>query len=244
MPPLADAMGLVHDQPSRPGPRERGTESRVPEPLRGHVDQIECARPQSRLRRLALGRRHAGVQRGRRQSARTQRVHLVFHQCDERRDHDGGTVEQQRGKLKAERLARPGGHHGDQVPALEHRLRGLALTGTECRETKPLVQGAVEVGRGERKCGGEATPESSGGPTVMAAGPPRTGPSLRENPGPFTARGRPCRQRGRRSGSGRRSCSARRGHIRIGRCRHGQAAIAAGELEGNRHRVRVECVGD
>ena len=93
------------------------------------------------------------MQRGRGESPRPKRVHLVLHEGDEWRDHNGGAVEQERGKLKAERLAGAGGHHRHQVPALEYGERRLALTRTKGRETESLVQCPIEIGGGGRMCG-------------------------------------------------------------------------------------------
>jgi hypothetical protein len=84
------------------------------------------------------------VQRGRRDSAGTQGIHLVLHQGDEGGDDDGGSLEQQRRKLEAERFARPRGHHGDQVPPFEHGAGRLELPGPEPGELEPLVQRPVE----------------------------------------------------------------------------------------------------
>ena len=55
-------------------------------------------------------------------------------------------VEQQRGKLEAERLAGARGHDGDEVAALEHGQGGFALARPEGLQAETLVQRALEGG--------------------------------------------------------------------------------------------------
>ncbi len=56
-----------------------------------------------------------------------ERVHLVFHQRDERRDDDRHAVAHQRRQLEAERFAAARRHHDDRVVAGEDGLDDLAL---------------------------------------------------------------------------------------------------------------------
>ena len=155
MSPLADAMGLVDHQTSHAGPLERVPERAAPETLGGDVEQRQAARREVRLDGAALLGREPAVQGARRDAARPQRVHLILHEGDERRHHDRGAREQQRGKLEAERLAGTGRHDGHEVATAEDRERRLALAGAEGLEPEAVAQTAVERAvEGFEVCGG------------------------------------------------------------------------------------------
>jgi hypothetical protein len=59
---------------------------------------------------------------------------LILHQGDERRDHDRGAAEHQRGQLIAERLSAAGRHHDAHV-----MTRQDAAHDTLLRRAKPVV---------------------------------------------------------------------------------------------------------
>jgi len=67
------------------------------------------------------------VQKCRRDAAGLQRVHLVFHQRNQRRDDDRETVAREGGKLKAKRFATTGRQQREDVPARERILDDLLL---------------------------------------------------------------------------------------------------------------------
>jgi hypothetical protein len=93
----------------------------------------------------AFARRHGGVQlRGVAGGALAQVFDLVALQCDQRRDHDGGALSQQTGDLVDRRLPRPGRHHGQGVPIVEHGLDGLALAGAQQLEAEALPGDACD----------------------------------------------------------------------------------------------------
>ena len=84
MPPLADAVRLVHDQADDSGARQGRPERRARQPLWRDVRETQPPRREVGLRRGALGSREPGVHRGRRQAARPQPIDLVLHEGDER----------------------------------------------------------------------------------------------------------------------------------------------------------------
>jgi hypothetical protein len=135
---------LVDHESDRPRLGQRRPEAVMPQALRRDVDQPEMPAGERQLRRLALLRRHAGVQGRGGNATGPQGIHLVLHQGDERGDDDGGTVEQERGELEAEGLARACRHDRDQVAALEHSQRRLALAGAEAGHAEALVEGELE----------------------------------------------------------------------------------------------------
>ena len=129
--PLRHAVRLV-DREERDRERADELERAVEhEALRRHVEQVEppAAQVAQHLGRL-LGRER-GVQHRRRNAVRAQRVDLVFHERDERRDHDGRAVTMQRRHLIAERLAATGGHQYERAAPVDDVLDDLALVGPE-----------------------------------------------------------------------------------------------------------------
>lgn len=64
-----------------------------------------------------------------------ERVHLVFHQGDERRDDEGQSIQLQRGKLIDERLARACGHDDERMLFVEEGLDRFRLPSR--KEVKP-----------------------------------------------------------------------------------------------------------
>ena len=71
---------------------------------------------------------------------RAELADLVLHQRDQRRDHDGQAVEQERGQLVAERLAAAGRHHDQRVLTLQDAGDDLGLEREELREAEGLLQ--------------------------------------------------------------------------------------------------------
>ena len=163
VPPLRDAVRLVHHEQAHPHPGHRLEEPGRREALRRHVQQAQLAggrAPQRRgvRRAVALGVDERDPVA---EPAGGQRLHLVLHQRHQRRDHHREVVAQQGGKLVAERLARARGHHHQHVPVRQRGLAGLSLPRAEAGEAEAVVQGC-----------GEPVHEREGHPS---AGPGRTG---------------------------------------------------------------------
>ena len=150
--PVADAMRLVHGERAHASLAQQCAERRSGQPLRRHEQQ-----PQRTVGRppldgaLILARRHA-VQCRRGHADRHERVHLVLHQSDQRRHDDREPVEQQRRRLKAERLPSPGRHHQQRVTSGEHSVDGLALQrkkgGKAPRALDDVLDGIDDFGDG------------------------------------------------------------------------------------------------
>ena len=145
VPPLADAVGLVHHQPRHPDAGQGGAERGAREPLRRDVHQPQPPGGQVALRGGALGGCEPRVQRGRGDPPRPEAVDLVLHEGDERRDHDRGAVEQERRQLEAERLPRPGRHDRHEIAPLEDGRRGFLLPGAETVEAEARLEGLMEA---------------------------------------------------------------------------------------------------
>ncbi len=82
----------------------------------------------------------AGVQVGGAHPVLDQRGHLVLHQRDERRDHDGGAGAQQGRDLIAQRFAAAGGHQHQRVSAARHVLDDGLLGATKALKAKDFLQ--------------------------------------------------------------------------------------------------------
>ena len=81
-----------------------------------------------------------GIERPCRNPEGLQLRDLVAHQRNQRRDHDGQPVPQQRGQLIAERLAPARRHHGEHVAPVEDRADNIVLARPKIREPKGLPQ--------------------------------------------------------------------------------------------------------
>ena len=144
--PLRDAMGFVNDeQPDARAP-DRIEEARQGEPLWRDVQQSH----------LAPNRSSDGVDILRAGSLRVdeldpagrdpgQRLDLVVHQRDERRDDERQVVADQRGQLVAERLARARRHHDQRIAVLHRRRDRLGLPGAELLEPEDAAQGVARI---------------------------------------------------------------------------------------------------
>ena len=138
--PRRDAVGLVDRQQRHLDAGHRAQERRRPEPLGRDVHQPVLAAAQRRLPLLPLAVAQRAVDEGSRDAARPQRVDLVLHQCQKRRDHDGGPFQEQGRQLVAERFAAAGRQDGDGGPAREHRADHLLLPLAKCVVPEVLLQ--------------------------------------------------------------------------------------------------------
>ena len=121
MPPFGNAMRLVNrDQPYLQR-RQKIGEPRLDHPFRRHIQQLELPRPHPPRRLRCLLRRLGAVDEPRRQPVSLQRIHLVFHQRDQRRNHQRQPRPRHRRQLVAQRLAAPGGHQRKTIPPRHHR---------------------------------------------------------------------------------------------------------------------------
>ena len=68
-----------------------------------------------------------GIERGGRYAIATKPRHLIAHQRDQRRHHDGQAIAQQRRQLVAQRFAAAGRHHRQHIAAVEDRGDDLVL---------------------------------------------------------------------------------------------------------------------
>ena len=136
----------------RASPKRSGATSTSPQEPSASAASTESASPG--------GQR--GVEHARRAvPRRCQRIALVAHQRDERRDHDRQPVEGEARELVAERLARARGHHDERVASREGRLDGLLLPGAKRLVPEQAVQMCGRVHPGNLATGVDAHPRGA-----------------------------------------------------------------------------------
>ena len=100
--PLRYAVGLVNRQQADIQRTHELGEPRSRQPFGRNVEHLQCSSDCQRPHATSLRVSQRTVQKLRRNAICLQTVHLVFHERDQRRDHDGHTVKGERGKLVAE----------------------------------------------------------------------------------------------------------------------------------------------
>ena len=138
VPPLRDAVRLVDGDERRVRLGQEAAEPGHGETLRRDVQQLRPPLEDAALRVGGLLRRERAVDVARADAVRVQRVHLVLHQRDQRRDDERGPVEHQRGELVAERLPAAGGHQREAVLPVEDVRDDVLL-----HRAEPVVAEAV-----------------------------------------------------------------------------------------------------
>jgi hypothetical protein len=110
------------------------TKGLLAQPLRRHVDQAVVARRQQGHGAAQFVAVHAAVDRhGLLAQRRRQAVELVFHQRDQRGDHERQPRAGEGGQLVAERLARAGGQDRQHMLAARHGGHHFGLAGQQVR---------------------------------------------------------------------------------------------------------------
>ncbi len=158
-------------------------------PLGGDIEQVERAFAEQRLYPRGLLGGHRGVERFRAHALLAQRLHLVAHQGDQRRDDDPHPMPAERWHLVADRLAGAGGKQHDGVPAGDDVVDDIALLPTEFGVAEDLVQDVVGIGTKVEQGHGAAVSRDE--PTVyhtrhalgtITVGSRQTGGSFRHRP--------------------------------------------------------------
>ena len=131
LPPLGDAVRLVHRHKRNGRALSKRAEFRRAQPLRRDIDDLitPLRRPLQRERNLP--RRERRIDIGRWNARLNERRHLILHQRNQRRHDDRQPRRHQRRNLIADRLARARGHHAQRVPPADERGDQLLLTGAE-----------------------------------------------------------------------------------------------------------------
>ena len=133
---------------------------RAEQGFRRGVKQLDLPRPHLLGCRQVIGILHGAVEKGCRHARLAQLHHLILHQRDQRRDHDGEPIDEQRRQLVAERFAAAGRHHDQGIAAGEQVRDDLGLERTEgvvaedrFQDVAGVIQGSARRGqhRNERQ---------------------------------------------------------------------------------------------
>ena len=116
MAPFADAVGLVDGDEGDREVLDGRQESRVRQALRCNVQDLELAAFDAVPNLFLCPKAERVVEESRMQAQVKELPHLVAHERDQGRDHDGGAAERDGGDLVDQRFARSGGHDGQHVP--------------------------------------------------------------------------------------------------------------------------------
>ncbi len=149
--PLGDAVSLVHGEQTQSQGLKRAEEGHIAEAFGRDVNESVFPLREESQALLLFGDGNRTVDECRGNPSAVERIHLIFHQCDKRRDDEGEAVEMQRGELVDERLARARGHDGKGVLFVEETRDRLLLSRAEGVEAEVGVEGGGE-GRGRVGC--------------------------------------------------------------------------------------------
>ncbi len=140
--PLRHAVRLVDREQRDRAAIEEVERARCTEPLRREVQQVELAGEVRLLDRSPLVGVLGRVQERGAHADHTERIHLVLHQGDERRDDHAGALADERGHLVAQRLAAAGRHEHDRVATVDDVIDDLPLLTAERRVPERALEHA------------------------------------------------------------------------------------------------------
>ena len=129
-------MRLVDGQQRDFGALEQVERFGFHQPFGRDIDEAQLAARDALEDRAVLGRIVRRVERRRRDAVAAELRHLIAHQRDQRRHHDGEPVAQQRRQLVAQRLAAAGRHDREHVAAVEDGGDDLGLAGPKGLEAE------------------------------------------------------------------------------------------------------------
>ena len=151
MAPMADAMGLVDGESMNLDLLGQLQEMRHEQAFRRDEEQLIAAGEELRFGVMHRVGGHAAVKRACRIAALAQAVDLIFHQRDQRRNHNVGTLGHGRGNLVAQRLAAAGGHNDQRVAVIQFSADRLLLQRPQLI-VSPIAPQGIEDGTIRRLC--------------------------------------------------------------------------------------------
>ena len=140
VPPFRDAMGLIDDEQRDVHLLEMGTKPLIPETLdRDHQDfQLPALGPSQNA--AVLVGREGGIETGGGNLTARQKVDLVFHQGQQRGNHQSHVGQHHGGKLIAKRFSRPRGKDRRGGLAGHDPRDDFSLSRSKGTESKVLLQ--------------------------------------------------------------------------------------------------------
>ncbi len=142
--PVGDAVRLVHGDQRGRAAGEQLREARNAQPLGSDEQEVETSGEVAPAGLLRFGPGPARVDPLRAQALRLELRHLVLHQRAQRADHESRAAPRDARKLVAERLARAGRRHQQDVASLRHRATHGFLPGAEALETEDVAEQLAE----------------------------------------------------------------------------------------------------
>ncbi len=155
--PLADAMGLVDGEQRYFAAFDLGQETVGHQPLGGDIDDRQLAGPHLPLDLHLVGIGYRGIETGRLDAQLGQRLHLVAHQGDQRRNDNRDTVSTQCRDLIAQRLTAAGRHQHHGVAAGDDVIDDLGLGPAKLVVTENGAQDIERGGHGSGSSGENRT---------------------------------------------------------------------------------------
>ena len=128
LPPLGDAVGLIHRQQGDLQSLGGGDKTLALQPFRSHIDDFVSSSGHTAVHRGHLSGRQGGVQIGGGNSGVLQSHDLILHQGDQWGYHQSHSRQQQSGDLIAYRFAPAGGHDPQHIPAGAQAVHQLLLS--------------------------------------------------------------------------------------------------------------------
>ena len=147
--PLRDAMRLVDREQRYRHATELLQAALGQQALRRHIQQLQGAIGETTFDIALGGGVETGIQICRFDAVLVQRIDLILHQCDQRRDHNRGAFAQQRRNLVAQRFAAAGRHQHQRVAAIDDVLDYGLLFAAKRGIAKNV---AKQVERGRSHC--------------------------------------------------------------------------------------------
>ena len=145
MAPLADAVRFVNGEQADVRILQHVLEARRHQSFRRHVEQLQPVLAQVVPHDARLVCVERGVEHGSRHACLFQRLDLVAHQGDQRRDDDRDTGPAKRRHLVAQRLPRPGREKDDSIAAIRHMTHNIALLTAEDRMSEHLCEDSLGI---------------------------------------------------------------------------------------------------
>src|SRR5262249_41146477 len=147
--PVADAMRLVDDDERDRAPGD-DVAKRSLERLGRQVDQLELAAAQLTETRLPLFPLERRVDERGAKSQTHERIDLILHERDERRQDEHCSRQDLGWNLKSDRLAGAGRHDPDAIAAAQHGVDEMPLARTEFAIAEDTFQDLLRVERRPR----------------------------------------------------------------------------------------------
>ena len=136
VPPLADAMRLIDGNQRNADRRQKRRERSVVQPFRRNVDKLVVPMRKAGETAAHLLGIERGIDVGRGNAAPLQSVHLILHERNQGRNHQGRSRQEHRRQLVAKRFPGSRRHHNDGIATIDNMANRRQLSGPETLQLK------------------------------------------------------------------------------------------------------------